>query len=424
MRRRGQATTAAVVLGLGVFTAAAPGRQATVEPTLITPALYRSVSPASAADPGIARLDRDWLAAGTVPGRGTDWEPMAAAALLDLRAYVTQDGSVAAGPGGPWRFTWPRDASFVGLALARTGHADEARAVFGHLAGLELGPDGFAARYQPDGAPVRDGRPAQSDGCGWVLWALAEARAADPASVPASADGLRDRCTDILLRLVRDGTWLPPLSQDYWELPVDGLTLGIAAPVLAGLSAAAADYARDPAGADPAARGDRAAAAAQGVRALVAQDFGPSYQRYGDRGGGWDAAVAALMPPFANPTDPAVPRAWTRYQQEALRPAGGLAPGSRWDEKGNSWTPETALVAYTAAASGEVGTASRWLRWLERHRTAYGSLPEKVTRSGLPAGPAPLAWTTALVLLTLDELAERGALAPVSTMPVTGSGRG
>lgn len=422
--RRGLVTVAAVAVGLGVATAAAPGWQAGREPRLIQPALYRAEAPVSATDPGLARTERDWLAAGTVPGRGTAWEPMATAALLDLHAYVTQDGSVAAGPGGPWRYTWPRDASFVALALARTGHAEQARAVFDHLARLPLGEDGFAARYHPDGRPVRDGRPPQSDGCGWVLWALAGARAADPTSVPASADGLRDRCTDVLVRLVRGGTWLPPMSQDYWELPVDGLTLGVAAPILAGLSAAADDYTRDLGADDEAARrGARAAAAAAGLAELVQRDFGPSYQRYGDRGGGWDAAAAVLLPPFTDGADPAVTRAWRRYQEEALRPAGGLAPGSRWDEKGSSWTPETALVAYTAAAAGHPGTATRWLRWLDRHRTAYGSLPEKVTRTGRPAGPAPLAWTTALVLLTLDELEQRGAVtadAPASSAGADG----
>jgi GH15 family glucan-1,4-alpha-glucosidase len=64
-------------------------------------------------------------------------------------------------------------------------------------------------------------------------------------------------------------------------------------------------------------------------------------------------------------------------------------------------------VAYVAAGSGRPDLARGWLTWLDAHRTAYGSLPEKVTRSGLPAGPAPLLWTSALVLLTLTELDER-----------------
>lgn len=44
------------------------------------------------------------------------------------------------------------------------------------------------------------------------------------------------------------------------------------------------------------------------------------------------------------------------------------------------------------------------LDWVDDSRTPWGSLPEKVNRSGRPAGPAPLLWTAALVLLTLDEL--------------------
>jgi GH15 family glucan-1,4-alpha-glucosidase len=96
--------------------------------------------------------------------------------------------------------------------------------------------------------------------------------------------------------------------------------------------------------------------------------------------------------------------AWRRYQSGALRPAGGLAPGSEWKQDGISWTPETALVAYTAAMSGQPEVAARWMDWLSAHRTSWGSLPEKVRADGAPAGPAPLAWTAALVVLTAAEL--------------------
>jgi hypothetical protein len=130
--------------------------------------------------------------------------------------------------------------------------------------------------------------------------------------------------------------------------------------------------------------------------------FAPAYERF-PGGGGMDAATTFLMPPFA-PEDSAVVGAWEAYQATAGRVSGGLAPGSAWKQDGTSWTPETALVAYTAAASGRVETAARWLDWLDRNRTSWGSLPEKVTRSGRPAGPAPLLWTSSLVLLTLAEL--------------------
>jgi GH15 family glucan-1,4-alpha-glucosidase len=63
------------------------------------------------------------------------------------------------------------------------------------------------------------------------------------------------------------------------------------------------------------------------------------------------------------------------------------------------------MVAYTAAASGHPLVAEHWMTWLDRHCTTWGSLPEKVLPDGRPAGPAPLAWTAALVVLTERELA-------------------
>jgi len=260
---------------------------------------------------------------------------------------------------------------------------------------------GFEARYRLDGTPLTD-RPAQSDGCGWVLWALAQVRAHDPAGLPGTADGLRDRCTRTLRRLVADGTRLPPPSPDYWEVRVTRTSLGTVAPMLAGLQAAATDY---QALGQPAAAGETRVVAAR-LAQLTQDHFGPSWERFGDQGG-LDAAVAMLLPPFSRsvPDEAKVLRAWQGYQRQALQPAGGVAPGVEWVKRGQaSWTPQTALVALTSAATGRRERAERTLDWLDAHRTGYGSLPEKVTRSGRPAGPAPLVWTASLVLLTLDEL--------------------
>ena len=116
-----------------------------------------------------------------------------------------------------------------------------------------------------------------------------------------------------------------------------------------------------------------------------------------------------MMPPFTQSPSAHVLDAWARYQSDALRPAGGLAPGSEWTNDGISWTPETALVAYTAAMSGRPGTAAHWMDWLNDHRAPGGSLPEKVLPSGAPAGPAPLAWTAALVVLTSAQLDASGS---------------
>jgi hypothetical protein len=152
----------------------------------------------------------------------------------------------------------------------------------------------------------------------------------------------------------------------------------------------------------------RSGAAASRLRAAMGERFEGGWERFGSgesgAGGGLDASVTFLMPPFALSPAPHAVEAWMHYQSDALRPAGGLAPGAEWKQDGISWTPETALVAYTAAMSGRTEISARWMDWLNAHRPPGGSLPEKVLADGAPAGPAPLAWTAALVVLTSAEL--------------------
>ena len=57
-----------------------------------------------------------------------------------------------------------------------------------------------------------------------------------------------------------------------------------------------------------------------------------------------------------------------------------------------------------AAEPGDNVDATNWLTWLPQHLTASGSIPEKVRSDGRAGAVAPLAWTDALVVLTLDRL--------------------
>ncbi|HEY3535152.1 MAG TPA: glycoside hydrolase family 15, partial [Pedococcus sp.] len=226
----------AVLLSLSVVGAAVGPLAHPPEVALISASGYRA-EPAYAQS-GQAEADRLWVAEGTVPGASTRWEDMARWALVDIRSFTTPNGAVAAGPGGLWSYFWPRDGSFVAVALAQTGHPTESAAVLDRLARLDFDPAvGFQARYHLDGTPLTD-RERQSDGCGWVLWAIREVRRASPAAVPPTAEALRDRCLRTLTRLVDDDHRLPPPSPDYWEQPVDRTSLGSVAPMLAGLRAA------------------------------------------------------------------------------------------------------------------------------------------------------------------------------------------
>lgn len=352
-------------------------------------------------DPAQRARQDDWIASGTVPGPPR-YRDMAEQALRDLDALVLPGGAAVAGASTRWRYVWPRDASFTAVALARTGHQEDAWEVLDFLRRMqeERSTRGvLEARYLPDGTgEVPDARGPQLDGSGWVLWAVAEWYAAsepgqDREEALARLRPLVSRSVEAIRDNVDPLTGLPGVYPDYWEVHETVPTLGTLAPLLLGLRSA-----------EPVL--DRLGVRAAGLEALLArgveEHYAPGYpRRLGGRD--QDTAVAFLMPPFA-PADDDVRAAWEQAAQGMARPAGGLAPGSGWKRDGISWTPTTALFALTAAADGDVELARARLDWLDAHRTARGSLPEKVLADGSPSAVAPLAWTASLVLLTLDEL--------------------
>jgi GH15 family glucan-1,4-alpha-glucosidase len=395
------ALAASAVQGGVVAPAPRPGTPRPVTPRLATSAEYRGT--------GVRPQSLRWLALGRVPAGGTRWADMARYATIDLGALTPRSnnwGGPVGGAGEKWGYTWPRDAAFAAAALAATGHRADAHRVLAFLQRVQEKDGGFEARYLLDGRGAPDDRPRQSDGAGWALWALDQVIGREPNTAAlAEFRPLLDRATRFARREVPRRTGLPRPSPDYWEAPETRLTLGTAAPLLAGLQASARVYTR----LGEADRARWSGASARRLEAAVVRSFGPGgYQRYA-RSGGVDAAVCFLLPPFVSLADPApVVAAWERYQIEALRPGGGLAPGAGWRADGVSWTPETALVALTAVHLGRRRVAERWLDWLDRHRTPWGSVPEKVLPDGSPAGPAPLAWTAALVVLTTRALAAGG----------------
>ena len=326
---------------------------------------------------------------------GTGREGRDSRETLPPGAEVFPPGAVVAAPMSIWRYVWPRDAAFAAAALSAVNLADEALGVLGNLASWQRADGGFEARYTSSGR-VPDNRPAQADGAGWFLWAAGRLLAD---GVPAA--DLRDRlgvplarAASRLLGITDTPSHLPAASPDYWEVAETVLTLGTAAPVLLGLEAATA-LAR--AGIDLGGPAQALAERVTAVRSAMERNFAPAWGRHLQRDD-VDAAIALVLPPFTRP----LAGARTVRQTVAARmhrPTGGLAPGAGWRDDGISWTPETALMAWSALALGMEEEGTRLLAWLESHRTAAGALPEKVLADGAPAGPAPLAWTCALILL-------------------------
>jgi glucoamylase len=365
------------------------------------------------------RADRAWLRAGLVPGSTAAQRSMAARALLDLRLAVRPDGAVLAGWHAGWAYSWPRDASWVAVALAGTGHPAMAYRVLRFLQRTQAGDGIWAARYVPGGSgPVSDGRPAELDADGWVPWAVwcwANTQRTGPRSAArrefAALWPMVTRAADAAVRSL-SGDGLPGPAMDYWEDSLQ-VTLGTAAPLLAGLRAAA-DLAADISGAAAARDGRRWAAAADRLASAITAAFGRTgYQRTPAAGSGADAAVTFLGPPFAVP-GPRVLRAAGAAQRALTVPGGGLRPGTAWPGTPDvAWTAETAFFALFDAATGQHARATALLTWLAAHRTRLGSLPEQVNSAGQPAAVAPLSWADAATLLAL--LAQAGRL---PTLPV------
>ncbi|WP_371401454.1 glucoamylase [Kribbella sp. NBC_00662] len=351
------------------------------------------------------------LVADGIPGRAAThadsalgsgkYDDLVRHALADLDGLTLPNGALLAGWDGPWRYVWPRDASFVAVARCAIGQYDEALDVLSFLDRVRPSTGRWEARYTEIGGRVDDGRAPQLDSSGWVLWATWFCRAGDK-----YWEMVRESADQIVGELGPDG--LPAPSSDYWERSEKKVTLGTVAPLLTGLRSAVRIAAEQGHPAEAA----RWRSAADKLSAATDRAFGPDYPRTPAAatsfvepdvepigiGGGADAIVTVLGPPFA-PAREVVSTAIDHAHAVLTQPNGGVTPGESWRADGVSWTPQTALFALSAAARGDRSTAEDLLRWLDRHRTSSGALPEKVNRDLEPAGEAPLAWTAALVVL-------------------------
>lgn len=352
----------------------------------------------------LAASDRAWLTA------SHDWvisghrfADMTRQALLDMKTMLKPNGAALAAWSPHWRYVWPRDSAHMAAALSAAGHPDDAVAIMKFLQRAMPSTGWLESRYLPDGSGPPDGRERQLDNFGWVLWGAGKIAADAGSDAPAvlrQFGPLLDYCARGSLAAINTADSLPPASMDYWERHEDKLTLGIAAPLLAGLQAASTLFGL----LDDEDLRRKCGIGARRLDEAIRVKFGATgYPRVlGNTA--QDASVAMLLPPYTDKSRSDVNTALGTAKSSMERPNGGLAPGADWQDDGVAWTPETAMFAYVYAGIGQTDRARTLLQWLDDHRTKAGSLPEKVLFSGEPAAVAPLSWTAALTVLTIEQL--------------------
>jgi glucoamylase len=357
----------------------------------------------------------EWPSQGSVPGRGTETKAVAKRALLSMWLLTQPNGAVAAAWYEGWKYSWPRDSSFVAVAFAHTGHLTEAESILQYNARTQRADGTWDARTLLDGSGPPDDRQWQLDANGWFPWSVWQWYQAAPSwnrdSVLASLYPAVSKAATYAANSL-DDRGLPPAGPDYWEVGTSTTNIGTAAPLLSGLDASA-DLARALGHWDDARAWNDAA---RRLAAGIATYFAPlGYPRTIDNLHGRDSAVTFMAPPF-NQAPAGLAYALSSTYQTLLRPNGGVIPGNDHDiDWVNSWTPSTAMFALAWSGLGMRGPAEQVLDWLIDHRNMLGDLPEQVDPQGDPASVAPLTWTDALAVLTISQL--DGNLLPVPPGP-------
>ncbi|MDO8149177.1 hypothetical protein Q6350_12125 [Isoptericola sp. b515] len=367
---------------------------------------------------------RAWLASGTIPGSTAEERATAERALLSMRALTRPNGAVAAAWHSAWKYSWPRDSSFVAAAFAATGHIEESLRINTFNASTQRADGTWEARTTLDGAGPPDDREWQLDGNGFVPWSIWQwYRAADESSTRdaqlANLYPTVQKAADYSAASLDPDTGLPPASPDYWELGTDTPNLGTAVPLLAGLNAAA-DLAAETGNADDR---DRWSSAADALADGIARTFAPlGYPRTTENPDARESAVGLMAPPFVE-APAGLPDALDASWDALVLPSGGVVPGgSGW---GVAWTPSTSFFALAWAGTGNTARATETLDWIVDSRTWLGELPEQVASDGKATSVSPLVWTGALSLLIMSSLDDDPlptpptAVAPMSEPTVT-----
>ncbi len=145
-------------------------------------------------------------------------------ALIVMKQHSARTGAHLAGPTNtspPYRFSWPRDGSFIALAHLQSGHAEETRAFLDFMAANQKENGSWAINYHTNGQAFYDfgDRGNEHDQVGTLPWMMVYY-----AEKTGQWDWVRSkwptiqRACDYLISKQDQATGLLGPTRDLWEL--------------------------------------------------------------------------------------------------------------------------------------------------------------------------------------------------------------
>lgn len=340
-------------------------------------------------------------------------------AQIVMKQHSARTGAHLAGPTStspPYRFSWPRDGSYIALTQLRTGHAEDARAFLEFMARNQKANGGWAVNYETDGQPLYDfgDRNNEHDEVGTIPWMMLEyARTTQDWEWLRGQWPVIQKAAEFLLRFQDARTGLMGPTRDLWELSTTDSWTYTNAADYAGFIAAAEAAGRF---AD-AATAARYAAAAQRIKTGIetylwngkyfARGFNLDSRRQDSK---VEAANLALAWPFGvfPPDDPRMVAMADKIQQDLATPAGGIRryTGDQYFD-GQAWPVTTDWLAIYYSRLGRPDQAARLhaVNTAYAHKTGSLQLGEQFDeKQGIWISANPLTWSEAKYVLSALEL--------------------
>ncbi|MCG8499186.1 MAG: glycoside hydrolase family 15 protein, partial [Firmicutes bacterium] len=346
---------------------------------------------------------------------------------------------------GRYAYCWGRDAAFITSALDRAGYSDLVEKFYQWAVAAQGENGAWLQRYYLDGN-LAPSWGIQIDETGTLLWGMLQHYNAvgDKAFLswvwPAVKSG-----ANFLITSIDSENNLPRATYDLWEERVGQHTYSAAA-VCAGLKAAA--EISGILGKDDPHQNQWEQAAVQIKKSMEEnlwnKERNAFYRALNSTVSGWgfeghggkkeitmnakgykrwvsrqdimiDISLLGVSVPFGvfDDRDERVVQTAQAIEQHLVSPiVGGIRRYETDDYMGgNPWILTTLWMALYHLKQSDYEKAKAYLRWVEKHKTELGLLPEQVHKdTGEPAWVIPLTWSHAMYVLVYLELAEKGKL--------------